>query len=62
MVKSFDGVSMFLIAPFPFTVAVGDTFTAFPGCDKSLQTCTNKFQNQLNFGGEDLIPKPETAV
>lgn len=62
MVKSFDGVSLFLIAPLPFTVAVGDGFVAYPGCDKSLATCTNKFANQLNFGGEDLIPKPETAV
>ena len=62
MVKSFDGTTMLLIAPFPFTVAAGDAFTAYPGCDKTLQTCTNKFSNAINFGGEDLIPKPETAV
>lgn len=62
MVKSFDGTTMLLIAPFPFAVAVGDGYTAYPGCDKSVATCTNKFANQLNYGGEDLIPKPETAV
>ncbi len=62
MVKSFDGTTMFLIAPFPFTLAVGDGFTAFPGCDKSIATCQNKFNNLVNHGGEDLIPKPETAV
>src|SRR5258706_2693387 len=62
MVKSFDGTTMFLIAPFPFTVAVGDSYTAYPGCNKSVSDCTNKFSNQVNYGGEDLIPKPETAV
>lgn len=62
MVKSFDGVTMFLVAPFPFTLNAGETFTGFPGCDKLGSTCSNKFQNFINFRGEDLIPKPETAV
>ena len=62
MVKSFDGTTMQLIAPFPFTVAVGDTFTAYPGCDKSANTCSVKFSNFVNYGGTDLVPKPETAV
>jgi hypothetical protein len=62
MIKSFDGTVMSLIAPFPFTVAVGDAFTAYPGCDKTVNTCTVKFSNLVNFGGEDNIPKPETAV
>jgi hypothetical protein len=61
-VKAFDGTTMQLIAPFPFALATGDAFTAYPGCDKSLATCTNKFANAVNFGGEDLIPNPETAV
>lgn len=63
MVKSFDGVNLFLIAPLPFAVVGNvDTYTVYPGCDKSFQTCTNKFNNALNYGGEDMIPKPETAV
>jgi uncharacterized phage protein (TIGR02218 family) len=62
MIKSFDGTVMALIAPFPFTVLVGDAFTAYPGCDKTVNVCTNKFNNLVNFGGEDNIPKPETAV
>ncbi len=63
MVKSFDGTNMSLIAPLPFAVASGvDTFTAYPGCDKTVATCTNKFNNKVNHGGEDLIPQPETAV
>jgi len=62
MVKSFDGTTLFLIAPFPFTVAVGDTFQCFPGCSKTLAVCTNTFNNAVNFGGTDLVPRPETAV
>lgn len=62
MVKSFDGTTMFLIAPFPFAIAPGDAFTAYPGCDKTGSTCLNKFNNFVNFGGEDLIPAAEAAV
>jgi len=62
MVKSFDAVNMFLIAPFPFAVAPGDGFTAYPGCDKLRSTCISKFNNEVNFGGFDLIPAAETAI
>lgn len=62
MVKAFDGTTMSLIAPFPFTLLSGDTFTAYPGCNKVLLgDCTTKFSNALNFGGQDLIPTPESA-
>ena len=50
-----------LIAPMPFAVAAGDTFTAYPGCDKQMATCT-LFSNIANFGGQPYIPSPETAV
>ena len=57
-----SGTGVFtLIAPFPFTVQVGDTFTAYAGCDKTQTTC-NKFANIANFGGEAYIPVPETAL
>lgn len=51
-----------LLAPMPFTVVAGDAFTAYPGCDKQLTTCTTKFANAANFGGQPYIPSPETAV
>ena len=63
MVKTWDGTSLILIAPLPFAVSPGDTFTAYPGCNKILLgDCTTKFSNAVNFGGQDLIPQPETAV
>lgn len=49
-----------LMKPPPFPVANGDTFTAYPGCDKQFATCT-LFGNTGNFGGETEIPAPEVA-
>ncbi|HVC51755.1 MAG TPA: DUF2163 domain-containing protein [Stellaceae bacterium] len=49
-----------LIAPFALGIAPGDSFTAWPGCDKTIATC-GKFANQVNFGGEPNIPAPEVA-
>lgn len=56
------GGTVTLIAAMPNAVQVGDTFNIYPGCDKTLTTCTNKFANAANFGGEPFIPAPETAV
>ena len=50
-----------LLAPFPFAPQPGDTLTAWPGCDKSMATCTG-FGNVANFGGCPFIPAPELAV
>ena len=50
-----------LAAPLAVTPAAGDTLTAYPGCDKTLSTCTGKFSNKANFRGNPFIPKPETA-
>lgn len=50
-----------LLNPFPFDVVAGDTFQAFPGCDKTQATC-NAFANILNYGGEPFIPAAETAM
>jgi uncharacterized phage protein (TIGR02218 family) len=40
-----------LLIPTPFTIAVGDAFTAKPGCDGTRTTCIGKFSNLANFGG-----------
>ena len=37
-------------------IQVGDTFTVYPGCDKSLNHCKVKFNNVVNYRGEPLIP------
>ncbi len=50
-----------LRALFAFPVAPGDTFTAYPGCDKQQNTCI-AFGNVANFGGMPFIPAPEMAI
>lgn len=61
MITAWDGTTMTLRAPMPFTVATGDAFTAYPGCDKSKTACV-AFGNLPNFGGEPDTPVPETAI
>lgn len=59
-IKGWDGsFTLSLLNPLPYAVSPGDTFTAYPGCDKTLATC-NLFGNSLNFGGQPNIPPPET--
>lgn len=50
-----------LLQPFPFPVVSGDTFTVYPGCNKTQGACT-AFGNLDNFGGQPYVPAPETAT
>jgi uncharacterized phage protein (TIGR02218 family) len=56
-----DGNVVFLI-PFVETIAIGDTFEAYPGCDKAGVTCDEKFNNYVNFFGFEYCPKPEVLI
>ncbi len=64
LIALWDGVSKFqFLYPLPFPIAAGDTFTVYPGCDKSLGASgCGGFANTLNFGGEPYIPLPETQL
>jgi uncharacterized phage protein (TIGR02218 family) len=42
--KAFDGLT------------IGASVTIYPGCDRSKETCFNKFDNILNYGGFPYIP------
>lgn len=61
-IRKWDGTALTLISPLPYTVAPGDHFDVYPGCDKTKTTCTDKFSNLVNFGGFPDIPAPETAI
>ena len=50
------------LVPWPFAVAVGDTFVVVPGCDKTMATCTAKFANGARFRGMPFIPVAETVT
>jgi uncharacterized phage protein (TIGR02218 family) len=45
-----------LVFPMPYSVEVGDGYSAEAGCDKTLTTCAAKFSNAVNFRGEPFIP------
>lgn len=51
-----------MIAPFPFTPAAGDSYSMYPGCNKTMTTCTNKFNNLIRFRGFPFVPVPETVT
>lgn len=53
--------TLHLVVPLNVSVSPGDTFRAYPGCDRTLESCINKFSNKPRFRGFPWIPKPETA-
>lgn len=50
-----------LVAP-EEAVSAGDTFRVYPGCDKSVATCRNKFNNWLNNRATPYVPLKETLI
>lgn len=60
-VKQYTSGVFTLMRPLNSVSANGDTFTAYPGCDKLQATCTAKFNNLNNFRGFPYVPIPETA-
>ncbi len=60
-VKSYANASGAFTLAYPISPpASGDTFTAYPGCDKTQATCTSKFANLAHFRGFPFVPTPET--
>lgn len=57
------GGAVQLQVPAAQTVLVGDTFTAFPGCQKRrLADCQGKFSNVVNFRGFTELPGNDALV
>jgi uncharacterized phage protein (TIGR02218 family) len=61
-IRQFQGGQITFNSPLPFAPSAGDTFTAYPGCDKMQATCSGKFSNLANFEGFPYVPAPETAI
>ena len=49
-------VSIQLFKGMFFPIQVGDQFRIYAGCDKTLATCRDKFDNVINFRGEPFMP------
>lgn len=41
---------------------IGEAIRVYPGCDKRLTTCDNRFNNRARFRGAPFVPVPETSV
>lgn len=63
-IKKFDSGTgvVTMIAPFPFAPAAGNAYSMYPGCNKTMDTCTNKFSNIIKFRGFPFVPVPETVT
>jgi uncharacterized phage protein (TIGR02218 family) len=48
--------------PLPYDVTVGDVFTVYAGCDKTMNQCINKFDNMVNFGGFPFVPGTDRMI
>lgn len=55
-VKTFTNGTFFLQQAMPNAIQVGDTYSVHAGCDKTLSTCKNKFDNVINFRGFPHVP------
>jgi uncharacterized phage protein (TIGR02218 family) len=61
-VANMSGVWVYVRLAFLSPILPGDQFQLLPGCDRTLSTCTNLFNNVIHYGGFPYIPTPETAV
>jgi uncharacterized phage protein (TIGR02218 family) len=61
-IKNYTVGNIYLAYGLPHTPDVGDTFKAYPGCDKRLVTCNDKFGNKPRFRGMPFMPSPEASV
>lgn len=52
------GMGLGLSSPLPAWPNIGDTFTAYCGCDHTATTCQNRFNNLANFRGFPYVPQP----
>lgn len=56
------GDTITLNTSFDSRLGTGATISAYPGCDKSPPTCTNKFNNFSNYRGFPYIPSVNPTV
>ena len=61
-VRLHESGALLLTLPLLEEPQVGQRIKIYPGCDKRLETCDNRFNNRSRFRGAPFIPVPETAV
>lgn len=61
-VRLHEAGSLLLTLPLLDMPEIGEAIRVYPGCDKRLDTCTNRFNNRARFRGAPFVPVPETSV
>ena len=63
--RTIGGVSstgLSILYPWYVIPSPGDTFNVIYGCDKTMATCTARFDNIQHFRGFPFVPPAETAI
>ncbi len=61
-VKYFNNGELTLMLPMPYDVEVGDGYSLIGGCDKTLTTCRQRFNNISNFRGFPHVPGTDAML
>ncbi|WP_337078359.1 DUF2163 domain-containing protein [Acinetobacter pittii] len=61
-VRLHESGSLLLTLPLLEMPAIGEAIRVYSGCDKRLDTCTNRFNNRARFRGAPFVPVPETSI
>ncbi len=61
-IKSYLSLQMTLYLPMPADIEVGDTFTIRQGCNKTLSTCKDSYNNILNFRGHAIFVPGQNEI
>ncbi len=61
-IRAFASGAFTLFLPMVSDIAVGDAYTAQPGCDKSFETCCSRYGNGVNFRGEPYVPGTDEVL
>jgi hypothetical protein len=61
-IKSYTTGVILLQQPLPFGISAGDTYSARAGCDKTISTCKNTFNNIVNFRGFPHLPGQDRVL
>ncbi len=61
-VKSYADGAFAFTPPLATPPSAGSTFQAWPGCNKTSNTCQRRFGNIVHFRGFPFVPSPETAL
>lgn len=61
-IRLHENGSLLLTLPLTQMPEIGETIKVYPGCDKTMDTCSIRFNNLERFRGEPFVPVPETAV